>query len=223
VLRGIDVSAVQGQVDWQAVAAQGVDFAYIKCCQGNDGTDSRYLTNVQGARSAGLKVGAYHFLYPLIKLKPADQVKAFVDACGGHLDLPSAIDLEWPTQSAPVDRNTWAYWSCDAPQIRQFAVDCLEGYSMATGRAPILYTYPDFWNEIQGSCEPKFAAYSLWLASYPGQFANRTPPNGSIFPTLNPWLSATVWQHSGGGMRLPDGRAVDGDCLASWDALGLSS
>src|SRR5579864_9557685 len=99
MLRGLDVSAAQGRVDWGCVAGMGCRFAIIKCKQGNDGIDPRFAENVAGAKAAGLLVGAYHFAYPLPKLDPRAQARAFFEASslGNRAgELPPALDLEWP-------------------------------------------------------------------------------------------------------------------------------
>ena len=38
-LKGIDVSAWQGQIDWDAVKADGIDFAILRCGYGIDLAD----------------------------------------------------------------------------------------------------------------------------------------------------------------------------------------
>jgi lysozyme len=58
---GVDVSAHQGKIDWRQVAADDIDFAYIKASEGGGFTDSRYRENWTGAGEAGLDRGAYHF------------------------------------------------------------------------------------------------------------------------------------------------------------------
>ena len=59
---GIDVSAHQRAIDWQAVAADGIEFAYVKATEGGDFTDRRFADNWAAADAAGLDRGAYHFL-----------------------------------------------------------------------------------------------------------------------------------------------------------------
>ncbi len=58
---GIDVSNHQGVVDWDAVAGDGISFAYVKATEGEDWTDKRFAANWAGAADAGLDRGAYHF------------------------------------------------------------------------------------------------------------------------------------------------------------------
>ena len=63
---GIDVSQHNGQIDWEAVAADGIEFAMIRVgyrgyTRGEIYLDERFAENYAGARAAGLKVGVYFF------------------------------------------------------------------------------------------------------------------------------------------------------------------
>ena len=52
-LFGVDVSAYQGEVDWTALAEQGVDFAFLKATEGSLLQDRQFAANWAGAREAG--------------------------------------------------------------------------------------------------------------------------------------------------------------------------
>src|SRR6516165_7639969 len=58
---GVDVSGHQGDIDWLSLAAGGVAFAYIKATEGGDFRDKQFQKNWDGARTAGMLRGAYHF------------------------------------------------------------------------------------------------------------------------------------------------------------------
>ncbi|MCC2096979.1 MAG: glycosyl hydrolase family 25, partial [Hyphomicrobiales bacterium] len=60
-IHGIDVSKYQGDIDWNAVRASGVKFAWIKATEGGDHADERFLQNWNAAKAAGVPRGAYHF------------------------------------------------------------------------------------------------------------------------------------------------------------------
>lgn len=92
--QGIDVSHHQGTIDWAALPAQGVDFAYIKATEGGDHVDREFLRNWLTSADAGVKRGAYHF-FTLCR-SGAEQAANFianvpVDAAA----LPPAVDLEF--------------------------------------------------------------------------------------------------------------------------------
>jgi lysozyme len=74
--QGIDVSHHQGRIDWTLLPAQGVDFAYIKASEGGDFVDPAFARNWAGARSAGVRRGAYHY-FTLCR-PGADQAANFI-------------------------------------------------------------------------------------------------------------------------------------------------
>lgn len=90
---GIDVSAHQGPIDWTAVAADGIEFAYVKASEGGDFVDERFEANWDGAGAAGLDRGAYHFF---TLCTPGDvQARHFLAVAPPEPGaLPPAVDLE---------------------------------------------------------------------------------------------------------------------------------
>lgn len=60
-VRGVDVSAYQGAIDWATLASQDIDFAFIKATEGSSFTDKRFAYNFTQASRTDLRVGAYHF------------------------------------------------------------------------------------------------------------------------------------------------------------------
>ncbi|MPY20555.1 glycoside hydrolase family 25 protein [Paenibacillus glucanolyticus] len=60
--QGIDVSRYQGVVDWAKVKASGKSFVFIKASQGTSLEDPRFAGNAQGAKAAGMLIGAYPYL-----------------------------------------------------------------------------------------------------------------------------------------------------------------
>ena len=60
-VRGVDVSAYQGDIDWKTLASQNIDFAFIKATEGSNFTDKRFAFNFAEASKTSLRVGAYHF------------------------------------------------------------------------------------------------------------------------------------------------------------------
>ncbi|MGG5260171.1 GH25 family lysozyme [Phycicoccus avicenniae] len=93
---GIDVSAHQGAIDWDAVAADGIEVAYLKASEGATFEDDRFADNWRGARAAGLEVGAYHF-FTLCKEgeEQAANLLGRLRAVGAEASaLPPVVDLE---------------------------------------------------------------------------------------------------------------------------------
>ena len=90
---GIDVSSHQGAVDWERVAGDDIDFAYVKATEGGDFVDDRFEANWAGAATAGLERGAYHFF---TLCTPGDvQARHFLAVAPPEDGaLPPAVDLE---------------------------------------------------------------------------------------------------------------------------------
>lgn len=90
---GIDVSAHNGDIDFERVKAEGIEFVIIKATEGSTFKDKRFVDNVRKARKAGLKVGAYHFFR--FDTPGYMQGLNFVNSIHGrNLDLPAVIDIE---------------------------------------------------------------------------------------------------------------------------------
>lgn len=93
-IQGIDVSHHNGPIVWPMVAADNVDFAYIKATEGADLHDIRFAENWNASAKSGVRRGAYHF-FTLCRLA-SDQATNFIanvprDAAA----LPAALDLEF--------------------------------------------------------------------------------------------------------------------------------
>lgn len=131
---GLDVSHYQGEIDWDAVASDDIDFAYIKSTEAGDWVDETFERNWTEASRVGLSVGAYHF-FTLCRTG-ADQAANFLRVVPFEdSDLPPAIDLEFPN-------NCSARPSMDALQ-RELA-EFLAVVEEATGRTALLYVEDEF-------------------------------------------------------------------------------
>ena len=105
-VRGVDVSAYQGEIDWENLAAQDVDFAFIKATEGSTFADKNFAFNFAEARKTGLSVGAYHFFsYDSPGSTQAENFISNVIPFEGM--LPPVIDLEFYGDKAknPPDRS----------------------------------------------------------------------------------------------------------------------
>ncbi|MBO5291721.1 MAG: hypothetical protein J6B10_00845 [Lachnospiraceae bacterium] len=60
---GIDVSKYQGNVNWGAVAAQGITFSFVKVGSAKSGLDPYFDANMRGSTAAGLRTGVYIYSY----------------------------------------------------------------------------------------------------------------------------------------------------------------
>lgn len=97
---GIDVSYVQKEVDWSAVASAGISFAYIRAgyrgySEGLLHEDDYYRQNIAGAQAAGLKIGVYWVSHGITEEEINEETAFLLDLLQGvELDLPVAFDME---------------------------------------------------------------------------------------------------------------------------------
>lgn len=131
---GIDVSSHQGDIDWDQVAADDVDFAYIKASEGGDFTDDRFAANWQGAASAGLEWGPYHFF--TLCTSGDIQARHFLSLMPPDADaLPPAVDLEIAGNCGHRPDND---------EVRRELEEFLQLVEGATGQQALLYVGDDF-------------------------------------------------------------------------------
>jgi lysozyme len=161
VVKGIDVSHRQNDVDWARVAAAGVQFCYIKATEGEGLTDVRFRENFDGAKAAGLVRGAYHFFRPDKDAEAQAQSFLHVVPTLSPGDLPPMLDVEVGAAK-------------DATSILDGVQTWVEAVENVLGRQPILYTYPSFWTQaLRGSA--RFSGYLLWVAHYTSKLAPTLP------------------------------------------------
>ena len=202
---GIDVSRHQGTIDWGRVASAGISFAWIKATEGGDYRDPAFLRNWVASRDAGIKRGAYHFVY---WCRPAkDQAAWFIaNVPNDPAALPPVLDVEWNPGSR----------SCPGKVARDTAraeIDImLAAMRQAYGRTPILYAPADFFADVFDAVPDKTELWARDLATAPTY-------GGKPDPGRPPWR---IWQYSETGQVPGIDGAVDLDCMgASAVELGI--
>lgn len=92
-VRGIDVSAHNGTVDFASAAAAGIRFAYIKASEGASLRDTMFRRNAFKAARAGVLAGAYHFFR--FDVDGGVQARNFLQAIDSvPLTMPPVVDVE---------------------------------------------------------------------------------------------------------------------------------
>lgn len=150
-VRGIDISAHNGAVNFHAVRASGMEFVLVKATEGNGFKDSRFVDNVREARRAGLKVGAYHFFR--FDAPGVTQAINFMHSVRGRkLDLPAVVDFEeWTNPSSVPDDTVAARLDAMLRHLRY------NGYNV------LIYTNKDGYERF---VKGRFGDYPLWLCSF---------------------------------------------------------
>ena len=104
---GVDVSAFQGQIDWEQVRRSGIDFAIIRLGYRGYGQSGKLVEdeyakdNLKGATEAGLPIGAYFFSQALNIEEADEEIEFLLKILGDYkLDMPIILDWEIPTDTA---------------------------------------------------------------------------------------------------------------------------
>jgi GH25 family lysozyme M1 (1,4-beta-N-acetylmuramidase) len=231
MLKGIDVSAVQGVVKWDLVRKADVRFAYLKCATGNQvKPDSSYSYNVAHCRKNDVWAGAYLFAFPLPSdgspahagRDPAEQARHHFDLAGGYGrgpgELPPMLDLEWPPPVDPPNAppDSWSKWGCSARQIAEWTIAYLDEADVLFAGPVGIYTYPWWWAAVVGAFTPAdlvvLARRPLWMADYGP--AGAWPAEGSSPKPIAPWgASWTFWQVGQRALPGQGGPSTDLDCF----------
>lgn len=97
---GIDVSKWQGDIDWDKVKNDGVEFAIVRAGYRGSSTgslveDPCFRTNMKGACAAGVEVGVYFFTQAINEVEAVEEASAVLDMVAEYqLDFPIFIDTE---------------------------------------------------------------------------------------------------------------------------------
>lgn len=169
-VKGIDLSAHNGDVDFVQVAADTVTFVLLKATEGTDFCDARFATNLARAKDAGLKVGAYHFF----RFDSPGHLQAyhFMRTVGNaDLDLPMAIDVEEWQNATGVPYAEVSAQLAEMVEVLQAAGRRVMIYSNRKGYAQ--YVLPAAASDMQlwissPSAEPQVPGWTLWQHSQEG-------------------------------------------------------
>ena len=161
---GIDVSVFQGDIDWDAVKNDGIDFVMLRVGyrgygqKGIMGKDDKFDSNYEGAKKAGLKVGVYFFSQATNESEAREEAAFVLDAVRDcPLDYPIAYDWEF------VDNDEARTNGMTSEDITVCAKAFCEAIKSA-GKVPVIYF----------NCEtgyfnydlPQVKDYGFWLAEY---------------------------------------------------------
>lgn len=97
---GIDVSKWQGEIDWDKVKNDGVQFAIIRAgyrgsVTGSIVEDPYFQANIKGATASGIPVGVYFFTQAVNEVEAVEEASAVLELVKQYqLDYPIFIDTE---------------------------------------------------------------------------------------------------------------------------------
>jgi len=159
---GVDVSAFQGNIDWQKVKDSGIRFAILRL--GYRGYESGKLVedeyiqqNLKATKDVGMPIGAYFFSQALTIKEVDEEIDFMLKVLGDYeLHMPIVLDWEIPTANART------------AQMDARTLTALQEYFCKTmaekGYTPMVYFNWHQSNTLLYLNE--LEAYPFWLALY---------------------------------------------------------
>ena len=176
---GIDVSSHQGDIDWEALAQEGIEFAILRIgyrgyTEGGLYEDEAFFTNLEGAQENGIQVGAYFYSQAISAEEAEEEAEFVLDILDGtELDFPVFYDWEMQTDegSRTLDIDESILTDCALEFCQEIEE---EGYDAG------IYFYSSL--ALDSYTLTELLDYEFWL-SQPGE----TPDFDYVF---------TFWQYS---------------------------
>lgn len=152
-VQGVDVSHYQGDIDWEVLQMQNIDFAYIKATEGSSHVDEKFEENWKNASKTSLKIGAYHFFS--FDSEGETQAENYIRTVGNlEGKLLPVIDVEYYGDKFknPPDKEKVI------KELKDMCA-CLE---LEYGVKPMLYTTNKVYHKyLKGEFD--FEEYPLWI------------------------------------------------------------
>lgn len=97
---GIDVSKYQGKINWEKVAAEGVEFVFLRLGlrgyeSGKLVEDETFQANIKGATAHGIKVGVYFFSQAITVEEAVEEANFVLERIAPYnIECPVVFDVE---------------------------------------------------------------------------------------------------------------------------------
>lgn len=152
-IKGIDVSAWQGKIDWKTVADYGMGFAILRITEAGNVVDSQFENNLAGCNKYNIPVGVYKYSYAMTIAEIQREARKVVSTLNGRrIQFPVFLDLEYNNQR-----------SLGFESIHKMADAFLEIVE-AAGYKFAIYCNVDWYENVICSHLKK---YDFWIARYP--------------------------------------------------------
>lgn len=152
-IKGIDVSAWQGKIDWKTVADYGMGFAILRITEAGNVVDSQFENNLAGCNKYNIPVGVYKYSYAMTIAEIQREARKVVSTLNGRrIQFPVFLDLEYNNQK-----------SLGSESIHKMA-DAFREIVEAAGYKFAIYCNVDWYENVICSHLKK---YDFWIARYP--------------------------------------------------------
>lgn len=172
-VQGADVSKYQANFNWEAQKNAGMAFGIARISDGVNTPDDYFDRNWAELKRLNMIRGAYQYFRPAQDV-PA-QANMVINKLGrlGPGDLPAVIDVE-------------SNGGLTKAQVTAKVKQWVELVEAGTGKKPIIYTGPYFWQDNVG--DATLGGHPLWIAHY-----------GTTCPLIpDGWPKWTFWQYCDG-------------------------
>ncbi len=165
--KGIDVSRHQGTIDWNMVAQDGVEFAFIRVGYRGYGSgkmmeDEFFEENIKGALQAGIKVGVYFYSQAVSREEVLEEAQFVLDKIAPYkIECPVVFDVERVSEGegrmnaiSMEDRTAFTALFCQTIEN--------------AGYRPMIYHNTEMGVMMLGLSD--LEAYDKWFAAYSDLF-----------------------------------------------------
>ena len=186
---GIDVSKHQGEIDWKKVAADGIDFAFIRAgyrgsTEGKLAEDECFYDNIEGALKNHIQVGVYFYTQAVTEKEAKEEAEFLLEMLEPYdITYPVVLDLEEVEGKSRTE-------GLSQEDFTDAAIEFLDTIGNAGYQTMIYGNLKTFFIMLDMS---RIEKYDKWFAYY---------YNPVYFP-----YEFTIWQYSSTGKV--DG--IDGD------------
>lgn len=178
MLKGIDVSRHQKNIDWAKVKSSGIDVAIIRTSYGMKQTDDKAIYNIEEALKNGIEIGIYHFVYADSKEEVEKNAEKFYSVCKPYLkQIKFGCWCDWEYDT---DKRNGNRFNKDQ-RTELVKVFCEKCKSLGMPNVGV-YANPDYLLTKFGD----LSAYPLWIAKYGKK------------PSTSQW-NFVMWQYSSKG------------------------
>ncbi|MBA3274072.1 MAG: carbohydrate-binding protein, partial [Chthoniobacterales bacterium] len=218
-VEGVDVSVFQGAINWNTLAANNKQFAFVRSSRTNLDLDPNLHQNMAGAKAAGVLTGVYQRVLPMgeaeggVYTDPITDANRFYNAGGQYMGagyLRPVIDAEDGSSLGKVALSKW---------VNDFSTEL----TRLSGVVPIIYASSNYATNFLDTSVS--ARHDFWIARWNGGNAN------NVNPQTDQPETAAGYVNPYGSWNVPVGGAPS---HSSWDfwqytsngdgiALGVSS
>ena len=156
VMKGIDVSEHNGEIDWEKVKNDGIDFAIIRCGYGQDmesQDDDYWEDNVEACEALGIPYGVYLYSYADTLEKAQSEAQHVLRLLEGH-------DPAYPVYYDLEDNITLELSDSMKTQVAATFCNIITDNGYEAGVYSSLY----WWNDYL--TDPVFNNWSRWVAQW---------------------------------------------------------